>query len=73
MKIVLLGYGKMGQLIEKFALKRGHEIALIVDSSNRDTIEAEDLADVDLAIDFSTPEAALANISLCLRLMCLLW
>ncbi len=36
-----------------------------MDSSNRDTIEAEDLADVDLAIDFSTPEAALANISLC--------
>src|SRR5690606_1559785 len=65
MKIVLLGYGKMGKLIEKFALKRGHEIALIVDSSNRDTIEAEDVADVDLAIDFSTPEAALANISLC--------
>lgn len=65
MKIVILGYGKMGQLIEKFALKRGHEIALIVDADNRDSISAEDLAKADIAIDFSTPDAALSNISLC--------
>src|SRR5690606_16860696 len=65
MKIVILGYGKMGQLIEKFALKRGHEIALIVDAHNRETLTAEDLADTDIAIDFSTPDAALENISLC--------
>lgn len=65
MKIVLLGYGKMGQLIEKFALKRGHEIILIVDAHNRDSITAEDLEGGDVAIDFSTPEAALSNISLC--------
>ncbi|WP_164126351.1 4-hydroxy-tetrahydrodipicolinate reductase [Sphingobacterium luzhongxinii] len=65
MKIVLLGYGKMGQLIEKFALKRGHEVVLIVDASNRDSIGAEDLEGADVAIDFSTPEAALSNISLC--------
>lgn len=65
MKIVILGYGKMGQLIEKFALKRGHEVALIVDAHNRESITAEDLADADIAIDFSTPDAALSNISLC--------
>lgn len=65
MKIVILGYGKMGQLIEKFALKRGHEIALIVDADNRESITVEDLADADIAIDFSTPDAALENISLC--------
>jgi len=65
MKIVILGYGKMGQLIEKFALKRGHEIALIVDAHNRETLTAQDLADADIAIDFSTPDAALENISLC--------
>jgi 4-hydroxy-tetrahydrodipicolinate reductase len=65
MKIVILGYGKMGQLIEKFALKRGHEIALVVDAHNRETLTAEDLADADIAIDFSTPDAALENISLC--------
>jgi len=65
MKIVILGYGKMGQLIEKFALKRDHEIALIVDAHNRESLTAEDLVDADIAIDFSTPDAALENISLC--------
>lgn len=65
MKIVLLGYGKMGQLIEKFALKRGHEVVLVVDASNRDDIKIQDLQDADIAIDFSTPDAALENISLC--------
>ncbi len=65
MKIILLGYGKMGQLIERFAVKRGHEVVLIVDENNRSDIELEDIEDADLAIDFSTPDAALANISLC--------
>lgn len=65
MKIVLLGYGKMGQLIEKFALKRGHEVVLVVDSNNREDLNIDDLGNADIAIDFSTPEAALANISLC--------
>ncbi len=65
MKIVLLGYGKMGQLIEKFAVKRGHEVVLIVDEHNRAEITVDDLAEADVAIDFSTPHAALDNISLC--------
>lgn len=65
MNIVLLGYGKMGQLIETFALKRGHEVILIVDEDNRESISPEDLHDADVAIDFSTPDAALANIALC--------
>ena len=65
MKIVLLGYGKMGRLIEKFALKRGHEIVLVVDANNRNTIQIEDISTADVAIDFSTPDAALDNISMC--------
>lgn len=65
MDIALLGYGKMGQLIEKFALQRGHQIHLIVDENNRPTIQATDLAGADVAIDFSQPEAAVANIDLC--------
>ncbi len=65
MKVVLLGYGKMGQLIEKFAVKRGHEVILIVDEHNRAEITADDLMAADVAIDFSTPHAALENISLC--------
>lgn len=65
MNIVLLGYGKMGQLIEKFAIKRGHEVVLIVDENNRAEITADDLIGADVAIDFSTPHAALENIDLC--------
>ena len=55
----------MGQQIEQLAIKRGHEIALIVDKENRETLSPEDLAGADVAIDFSEPAAALANISLC--------
>ncbi|PRD47004.1 4-hydroxy-tetrahydrodipicolinate reductase [Sphingobacterium haloxyli] len=65
MKIVILGYGKMGQLIEKFSMKRGHEIFLIVDKNNRESISADDIAEADVAIDFSEPAAALDNIHLC--------
>lgn len=65
MKIALLGYGKMGQLIERFAQQRGHQILLIVDENNREDIGVADLAGADVAIDFSRPEAAVANIDLC--------
>lgn len=65
MKIVILGYGKMGQLIEKFAMKRGHDIFRIIDKDDRGSISAADLAGADVAIDFSEPAAALDNIRLC--------
>jgi len=65
MKILILGYGKMGQLIEKFAVKRGHEISLIIDKDNRESISANDISGADVAIDFSEPAAALDNIHLC--------
>jgi len=65
MNIVLLGYGKMGRIIEKFALQRGHHIHLIVDENNRRDIGAADLSGADVAIDFSRPEAAVSNIDLC--------
>lgn len=66
MKIVLFGYGKMGHMVEKFAIKRGHEIVLIVDENNREQLGAQDLSGIaDIAIDFSTPKGALDNIYLC--------
>lgn len=63
MKIALLGYGKMGKVIERIALERGHEIVLRKTSS--DTFE--DLHKADVAIDFSIPNAAINNISACLH------
>lgn len=64
MKIALLGYGKMGQVIEKIALERGHLIVL------RKSIEDSfgGLEKADVAIDFSAPDAAVENISAALNL-----
>jgi len=59
MKIALLGYGKMGKVIERIALERGHEIVLKKDESNT----FDGLSTADVAIDFSVPTAAVANIS----------
>ncbi len=61
MKIALLGYGKMGQTIERIALERGHEIVLKKDEFNT----YEGLFDADVAIDFSIPSVAVENISSC--------
>ncbi|MFM2368517.1 MAG: hypothetical protein RL619_817 [Bacteroidota bacterium] len=61
MKIALLGYGKMGQVIERIALERGHEIVLKKDEFNT----YEGLSNADVAIDFSVPMAAVDNISSC--------
>lgn len=63
MKIALLGYGKMGKVIERIALERGHEIVLKKTSGNGYT----GLEDAHAAIDFSIPDAAVANISACLN------
>ncbi len=63
MKIALLGYGKMGKVIERIALERGHEIVLKKSSS--DTFDG--LENADVAIDFSIPTAAVTNISACLN------
>lgn len=61
MKIALLGYGKMGQTIERIALERGHEIVLKKDEFNT----YEGLSNADVAIDFSIPKVAVSNISSC--------
>jgi len=61
MKIALLGYGKMGKVIEKIALERGHEIVLRKSSS----ATYEGLSNADVAIDFSVPDSAVCNISEC--------
>ncbi|MFB9077218.1 4-hydroxy-tetrahydrodipicolinate reductase [Flavobacterium procerum] len=61
MKIALLGYGKMGKVIERIALERGHEIVLKKDEFNT----YDGLSTADVAIDFSVPTAAVSNISAC--------
>lgn len=62
MKIALLGYGKMGKEIEKIAISRGHEIVLKIGADNLSDLNASSLSVADVAIEFSTPDTAYANI-----------
>jgi 4-hydroxy-tetrahydrodipicolinate reductase len=61
MKIALLGYGKMGKVIEKIAIERGHTISLKIGSETGKI----DFSDTNIAIDFSTPESAFNNLKQC--------
>ncbi len=63
MKIALLGYGKMGKVIERIALERNHETVLC--KGSQDSFEG--LENADVAIDFSVPSVAVENISTCLE------
>lgn len=63
MKIALLGYGKMGKTIEKLAVQKGHTI---VSKTNRNS-SMNEILDAEIAIEFSTPEAAVANIKFCVE------
>lgn len=65
MRIVLLGYGKMGQIIERIALERGHEVVLKINIDNREDLTESNLRKADVAIDFSTPDSAVENIYAC--------
>ena len=64
MKVAILGYGKMGQIIEKIALERGHNILLKINQHNIDELNIDNLKKADVIIDFSTPESAKTNITL---------
>ena len=61
MKIALIGYGKMGHMIEQIALERGHEIVSIIDIDNRGDFASEAFRSADVAIEFTTPQTAYDN------------
>lgn len=65
MKIALIGYGKMGQTIEKIAVSRGHEIVSIIDMNNAHDLDSEAFKSADVAIEFTRPESAIANLRKC--------
>ncbi len=65
MNIALLGYGKMGQIIERFATDRGHQVVLKIGIENLNDFTVENLKQADVAIDFSAPDAAVSNIYKC--------
>ena len=61
MKIALIGYGKMGKMIEQIARDRGHEIVSISDVDNQEDFESPEFASADVAIEFTAPQAAYGN------------
>ncbi|MFD2588306.1 4-hydroxy-tetrahydrodipicolinate reductase [Croceitalea marina] len=61
MRIALFGYGKMGKMLEQIAVSRGHSIVAKIDVGTK----AIDFNKIDIAIDFSTPDAAYGNITSC--------
>lgn len=61
MKIALIGYGKMGRMIEQIARGRGHEIVCIIDVDNQQDFDSEAFKSADVAIEFTNPTAAYGN------------
>lgn len=62
MKIALIGYGKMGHAIERIARSRGHEIVAVIDVDSPLTMDSPEFRSADVAIEFSVPSAAEANV-----------
>ena len=62
MKIAIIGYGKMGHMIEQIARERGHEIVSIIDIDNAGDFDSEAFAGADVAIEFTAPSAAYGNV-----------
>ncbi|MBD5201345.1 MAG: 4-hydroxy-tetrahydrodipicolinate reductase [Bacteroidales bacterium] len=62
MKIALIGYGRMGRMIEDVAKDRGHEIVCRIDLHNREDFDSAHFRSADVAIEFSIPTCAVDNI-----------
>ena len=62
MRIALIGYGKMGHTIEEVAREHGHQVVCVIDKDNQEAFDSEAFASADVAIGFTTPATAEANI-----------
>ena len=67
MRILLIGYGKMGKTIQNIALQKGHQITGIIDFNNRESLTDYSAENTDVAIEFTHPESAPGNIRYCLE------
>ncbi len=68
MKIALIGYGKMGHVVEKTAVEKGHAIGVIIDNETDWNEKAQQLKDCDVAIEFSIPSISVENMRRCFEL-----
>lgn len=65
MKIALIGYGKMGHMIEAIARSRGHEIVCIIDINNIEDFDSDAFRSAEVAIEFTAPSVAEGNVRRC--------
>ena len=67
MKFAIIGYGKMGHIIEEVIRERGHEVSVIIDAHNQDAFDTPSFLESDAAIEFTTPSTAFDNVCRCLE------
>ncbi|MFL5742018.1 MAG: 4-hydroxy-tetrahydrodipicolinate reductase [Flavisolibacter sp.] len=67
MKIAIIGYGKMGHMIEEIALERGHSVVLKINIENTEDFTEKNLRAADVAIEFTGPDSAFENVMTCLK------
>jgi 4-hydroxy-tetrahydrodipicolinate reductase len=66
MKIAIIGFGKMGKLIEATAIERGHTVGSIIDLGDEHLMDPANLDQHDVAVEFTAPSTAFDNISKCM-------
>lgn len=66
MKIAIIGYGKMGKMIEATAQELGHTVGSIIDLGDEQLLSPDNLDQHDVAIEFTSPSTAFDNISKCM-------
>jgi 4-hydroxy-tetrahydrodipicolinate reductase len=66
MRIAIIGYGKMGHMIEEVAVQRGHEIVLKINIENTEDFTKDNIAKADVAIEFTGPHTAYENVKKCI-------
>ena len=67
MNIAIIGYGKMGKMIEIIAAERGHQVVLTIDIDNLHDFTPEKLGKAQVAIEFTKPATAFANVTRCIE------
>jgi 4-hydroxy-tetrahydrodipicolinate reductase len=67
MRIAIIGYGKMGKMIEKIAIQRNHTIVLKVNIDNTEDFTKENISKADVAIEFTGPSSAFENVKKCIE------
>lgn len=67
MKIAIIGYGRMGRLIERLATERGDEISCRIDADNIEDFDSDAFKNSDVAIEFTTPATGEVNVVRCLE------